>query len=354
MDRHDVLVVGGGQAGLGMGYRLQKAGLDFTILDAHSQTGDSWRQRWDSLELFTPRPFDRLPGDLKMPASTPYYPRKDDVAEYLLRYRQRYDLPVRNGFEVQHLEKTDDGFVASSATEEVFARQVVIATGPFHTPRIPACANDLDSEVWQGHSHTYRRPADVPPGDTLVVGGGNSAAQIAEELAGTHNVTIASNGPIGFSPRSLLGVSIFWVLHLTSMLRADKDAALSRHVRPYSDTVIGWGLNRLIKKGVVTHVPHAVVACKNKTVTFADGSSRGFQNVLWGTGYRFCYDWVKVDGALDDEGGPLQDRGISPVPGIFWIGLPWQNRLNSALMNGVAGDSDELMRAVLRQHGPTA
>jgi putative flavoprotein involved in K+ transport len=346
MARYDALVIGGGQAGLGMGYRLKEAGLDFQILDAHAHTGDSWRERWDSLELFTPRSFDKLPG-MKMPASAPRYPRKGDVADFLQHYREHFALPVRNNFEVQKLEKSDDGFTVSGSTDALEARQVIIAAGPFHTPRIPDFSAGLSAEVWQDHSHFYRRPADVPTGKVLVVGGGNSAAQIAEELSPTHSVTIASNGPMGFSPKSVLGVSIFWILHLTGMLRADTDAAISRYVRPYSDTVIGRGLKRLINKGVVTHIPHAATACDRSAVTFADGSAHEFPNVLWCTGYRFSYDWLKVNGALDDNGGPLQDHGISPIPGLFWLGLPWQSRLNSALLNGVTGDSEELMAKIL-------
>jgi putative flavoprotein involved in K+ transport len=347
MARYDALVIGGGQAGLGMGYRLKEAGLNFQILDAHANTGDSWAERWDSLELFTPRRFDMLPG-MKMPSSAPYYPRKDDVAAFLQQYREHFDLPVRNSFEVQKLEKNDDGFTVSSTTDTLEARQVVIAAGPFHTPRIPDFAAGLSTEVWQGHSHFYRRPTDVPEGKVLVVGGGNSAAQIAEELSLTHSVTIASNGPMGFSPKSVLGVSIFWILHLTGMLRADTDASFSKYVRPYSDTVIGRGLKRLINKGVVTHIPHAATACNASTVTFADGSAHDFPNVMWCTGYRFSYDWLKVNAALDENGGPVQNHGISPVPGLFWLGLPWQSRLNSALLNGVTGATAELMTEILR------
>jgi len=349
MARYDALVVGGGQAGLGIAYRLKEAGLEFTIVDAHEHTGDSWRERWDSLELFTPREFDYLPG-MKMPSTAPKYPRKEDVASFLQTYQERFALPVLNNFQVQKLERTANGFTVSGPADSLEAKQVIIAAGPFHTPRIPDFAVSLSADVWQGHSHTYRRPADVPDGNVLVVGGGNSAAQIAEELSSTHTVTIASNGPMGFSPKSVLGVSIFWVLHLTGMLRSDKDAAISRYVRPYSDTVIGRSLKKLIDKGTVTHIPHAAVGCEDATVTFADGSAHAYSNVLWCTGYRPSYDWLKVDGALDDQGAPLQDHGISPVPGLFWLGLPWQGKLNSALMNGVSGESEALMANVLRSH----
>ncbi|QXV56960.1 NAD(P)/FAD-dependent oxidoreductase [Amycolatopsis sp. TNS106] len=348
MAEYDALVIGGGQAGLGIGYRLREAGLDFLIVDAHGRTGDSWRERWDSLELFTPRPFDFLPG-MKLPKSAPYYPRKDDIADFLFTYREKFDLPVRHNFSVQKVEQVAEGFLVSGQDDNFTARQVIIAAGAFHTPRIPDCATRLDPGVWQGHSHSYRRPSDVPDGKVLVVGGGNSAAQIADELSATHTVTIASNGPIGFSPRSLFGVSIFWILHLTGMLRSDKDAAISRYVRPYSDTVIGRTLKRKIDRGVVRHIPHSVVDCEVSTVVFADGGRDDFPSVLWSTGYRPSYEWVKVDGALDDAGAPLQDHGVSPVSGLFWIGLPWQGMLNSALVNGVTAESAALAEAILKE-----
>jgi putative flavoprotein involved in K+ transport len=346
LERFDVLVIGGSQAGLAMGYHLQAAGISFVIVDGHPRTGDSWRRRWDSLELFTPRPFAQLPG-LNMPRSSTYYPRRDDVADYLEQYRERFQLPVRNGFQVHKLETLEGEFVASSPTTSLRAKKVVLATGPFHSPRVPECATKLNASVWQGHSHTYRRPSDVPPRDVLVVGGGNSAGQLAEELSVTHRVTTASNGMLISFPKSILGVSIFWLMHLTGYLRVDKDSWIGRHARPYSDTIIGMGLKRLIRQGAVAHVPHAVVDCEGSRVTFADGSQREFPSILWCTGYEPEYNWVKIDGALDGTGAPRQERGMSPVPGLFWLGLAWQCRLNSALINGVATDARRLMPHLL-------
>lgn len=343
MEPLDVIVIGGGQAGLGMGYRLRQAGLEFAILDERSRTGDVWRDRWDSLELFTPRPFVNLPG-LKAPGDMRYYPAKDEIADYLQRYREQFDLPVRNDFRVQNLESRDGVFVVTGDEEILSARAVVIAAGPFHTPQVPACAQQLGPEVRQLHSQDYRRPDDLGPGNVLVVGGGNSAAQIAEELSTGHRVTIASSGPIAYAPKTIAGVSLFWFMHLTGMLRADKDAWVSRYARPYADTVIGFNLKKLVDQDVVRHVPHRVTDCAGREVVFADGSRDTFDNILWCTGFRPHYDWLKVDNALDEQGGPQQTRGISPVPGLYWLGLPWQNRLNSALINGVDRETRQLMR----------
>lgn len=349
MDRFDVIVIGGGQAGLGMGYRLQQAGYEFQILDERAATGDSWRERWDSLELFTPRPFTNLPG-LPLPDTVSFYPTKDDMAEYLARYREHFALPVRHNFPVQRLEQDDDGFVVTGPDETLRARMVVIAAGPFHRPSIPEPASKLGPQVAQLHSREYRNPDSVGPGSVLVVGGGNSAAQIAEELSRDRQVTIASNGEIAFAPKTILGISLFRWMNATGMLRADKDAWISKYARPYADTVIGFGLKRLIKDGVVTHMPERVADCTEDKVVFADGSTGAYDTVLWGTGFRPHYDWVHIDGAVDGA-TPREDRGISPVPGLFWLGLAWQRRLNSALVNGVADDSAYLLdhlRAAMR------
>jgi putative flavoprotein involved in K+ transport len=347
MEPLDVIVIGGGQAGLGMGYRLREAGLEFTILDERARTGDVWRERWDSLELFTPRPFVNLPG-LKAPGNLRYYPTKDEIAEYLEHYREHFDLPVRHGFRVQNLESRDGIFTVTGVDETLHAKAVVIAVGPFHTPNVPPCAQQLGPDVRQEHSQAYRNPADLAPGNVLVVGGGNSAAQIAEELSAGRNVTIASGGPIAYAPKTVFGLSLFWFLHLSGILRADKDAWVSRYARPYADTVIGFGLKRLVDKKVVRHIPHRVADCADREVVFADGTRESFDNIVWCTGFTPHYDWLKVDKALDEDGSPRQSRGISPVPGLFWLGLPWQSRLNSALINGIARESKDLVDHLTR------
>ena len=343
MDRFDVIIIGAGQAGLGMGYQLGKAGYRFAIVDERDRPGDNWRARWDSLELFTPRPFAQLPG-LALTGIASYYPTKDEVADYLERYREHFDLPVRHGFRVRDVSLDEGTFTVSAETEALRAAAVVVAAGPFNTPYVPPCATALSLGVRQLHSQEYRNPDSVGTGTVLVVGGGNSAAQLAEELsAAGRSVTIASNGPIAFAPRRILGMSLFRVMDLTGMLRADKDAWVSKYARPYSDTVIGLGLRKLIKKGAVRHIPHRVEDCVERDVVFADGSREEFDNIVWGTGFRPHYQWLRVDGALDDAGAPRQNRGISEVPGLFWLGLPWQSRLNSALVNGVAGDTADLL-----------
>ena len=186
----DVLVIGGGQAGLAMGYHLAQRGLRFQIVDAGAEVGAAWRSRWDSLRAFTPAQYDNLPG-LAFPAAPDTYPGKDDVADYLQAYAAHFELPVRPDTMVTSLTRSNGGYVARAKAGAWEARQVVVATGPFQVPFIPPIAGELDPGVRQLHSVEYRNPATMPPGRVLVVGAANSGCQIAEELAATHRVELA-------------------------------------------------------------------------------------------------------------------------------------------------------------------
>ncbi len=207
----DVVVIGGSQAGLAVGYHLAKRGLRFVILDAGSEPGQVWRSRWDSLTLFTPAQYSGLPG-LAFPLPKDTYPSKDDVARYLQSYVSALDLPVRLNAKVTSLTQRDGAYAVETADEEFTASHVVVATGPFQVPFVPPIAGDLDEAVFQIHSADYRNPAQLPEGRVLVVGGGNSGFQIAEELAATRNVDLAVGKRVQSLPQRLLGRDLFWWL----------------------------------------------------------------------------------------------------------------------------------------------
>ena len=181
-DRYDVAVIGAGQAGLTMGYELARQRRRFIILDTADSVGAAWRTRWDSLTLFTPRRYDSLPG-LEFPGDPDGYPGRDEVIAYLESYADTHDLPVQLGSEVRSVRSENDRFRLELANEVFEADQVVVATGPFQVPSVPALAADLDPAVFQTHSVGYRNPGELPDGPVLVVGGGNTGFQIAEELA---------------------------------------------------------------------------------------------------------------------------------------------------------------------------
>jgi putative flavoprotein involved in K+ transport len=349
----DVLVVGAGQAGLGAARELllREPAARVLVLD-RGPVGQSWLDRWDSLVLFTPRRWSSLPGR-PFPAGPTRTPDRREVADYLRAYAE--PLPVRTGIAVERLTRLDGAFLAETSTGPVRASHVVVATGPFSQAHVPPLAAGLAPEVHQLHSSQYCRPADVPPGEVLVVGGGNSAAQLAVELAETHAVTVAAPRRPLFLPVSVLGVDLYRWLDLTGILRAGKDSPVSRAVRRRGDPVIGTELRDLVRRGQVRLLPHRVVAADGDQVRLADGAALAVRTVLWCTGFRPDTSWIDVPGSTGDDGEPLHDRGASPVPGLHWMGLPWQTRLNSSIIDGVAGDARELagrVSAAIAAHRP--
>jgi putative flavoprotein involved in K+ transport len=342
----DVLVIGGGQAGLAMGYYLTQRGLAFQIADAHEQIGETWRSRWDSLQLFTSGRYDNLPG-LPFPASPGTYPGKDDVASYLQAYAAKFDLPVRLSTQVTSLTRGDGGYVAKAGGEALEARQVVIATGPFQVPFIPPIAEELDPGVHQVHSARYRHPQTIPPGKVLVVGAANSGCQIARELSTTHSVELAAGRPMPAIPQRPLGRDIWtWA----TALRLDKVTAGSRLGKRLAgrDQVIGSGPRRLARRHGIRIRPR-VTAAAGRTVTFADGNAADFDVVVWATGYAADHTWIDIQDAKDDQGRILQRRGVTPSPGLYMLGLTWQHTRGSALLGWVGNDAAFLAGQIARR-----
>ena len=346
----DVLLVGAGQAGLGVAYWLRRrSDLQVLVVD-ELPVGQSWLNRWDSLQLFTPRRFSALPG-LRFPAGPTRSPSRVEMAQYLQDYVNHFSLPVETGVRVRRLSQDGPGFVAHTADGIIRAQQVVLATGPFHQPFVPDAGRGLSSDVRQLHSVHYRRPADVPPGQVLIVGGGNSAAQLALELQATHAVTIASPRPLWFLPEDIAGVSMYWWTLFTGVLRAPADAWVSRYVRRRGDSIVGTQLRRLISGGQVRLHPHRVISGRDREVELEDGTVLPVSSVVWCTGFRPDTDWIDVPGALDASGAPLHAAGASPVAGLSWMGLPWQTRLNSSIIHGVGHDSRVTARRINRYAG---
>lgn len=342
----DVLVVGAGQAGLGTAYWLtRRTSLSVLVVDGAERIGESWRQRWDSLVLFTPRRFSALPG-MRMPRGASPYASKDEMADYLVAYAERQRLPVRLQARVQSLRREGSGFVAVTTAGAVRAQQVVVASGPYARPFTPDAAAGLDADVPQLHSSRYRGPADLPTGHVLVVGAGNSAAQLAVELSRTRRVTVAAPGGMWFLPARVLGVSLYWWLYVTGVLNGASTTSTSRYVRGRGDGIIGQELQQLVAAGTVTMHRERVVGASGRRVRLADGTDVRVDAVLWCTGFRPDLRWLEVPGALDDSGRPVQDGGRSAVPGLHWIGLPWMTRLNSGIIDGVDRDARALVDRV--------
>ena len=340
----EVVVVGGGQAGLAMGYFLARQGRRFVILEAGPSVGTAWRERWDSLLLFTPRRYDALPG-LEFPGDPDGYPTRDEVIEYLEEYAQRFELLIELDSPVRSLSASDGTFSVELDDGSIEADQVVVATGPFQVPRVPALAGRLAPEVFQSHSTGYRRPGDVPPGRVLVVGGGNTGFQIAKELSATHSVHLAIGSRQTPLPQKLLGRDLFWWLTKLGLLEKTVDSRFGRRARN-RDTLIGSSPRELRRRYGVELKPRAVDA-SGRTVGFADGSRLDVDAVIWATGYRPDYSWVELP-VFDEEGRLRHRRGVTDVPGLYLVGLSWQHTRGSALLGWVKDDAEFVAAEIAR------
>jgi len=332
----DVIVIGGSQAGLAVGYHLAQRGLRFVILDAGRETGHVWRSRWDSLTLFTPAQYSGLPG-MAFPSPKDTYPGKDDVAAYLQAYVAAFDLPVRLTAKVTSLGRRGGAFVVATADEELEASHVVIATGPFHVPSIPPIARDLDQSVFQIHSAEYRNPAQLPDGGhVLVVGGGNSGFQIAEELAASRKVDLAVGKRVPSLPQRLLGKDLFWWLSGIGFMKVSTDSRLGRRLAK-RDVLIGSSPRRLRRSGVTFR--QRLTSAKGRRAVFADGTELDVDAIVWATGYRPDFAWIDIPSIKDERGGIVHRRGVVDVAGLYFIGLTWQHTRGSALIGFVKDDA---------------
>ncbi len=344
----DVLIIGAGQAGLALGYHLKQTALRFQLVENHRRIGDSWRKRYESLVLFTPRAYSALPG-LPVPGDPDGYPKKDELADYLERYASQFVLPVLVDTSIQRLERNGEGFRATTGTgETIDARAVVLATGAFQTPAVPSMARPLAAEVVQLSPETYCSPTQLPAGPVLVVGDGASGRQIARELAATHQVYLATGRPRRVSPERLLGKSIFWWMDKLGILRASRESRIGKYLMK-SDPFPGKGLalKQLKRSGVA--VVGRLLHADGKTVTFESRETASVETAIWATGYQEQADWIVIPEAKDTKGHLLHQRGISPVPGLYLIGRSWQWTRGSALLTGVGDDAFYLTKHLLHQ-----
>jgi putative flavoprotein involved in K+ transport len=345
---HEVVIVGGGQAGLAMGYFLSRRGSDFKILDAAAEPAAAWRARWDSLRLFTPVRYSSLPG-LPFPGDPDSYPGRDDVAAYLTEYARRFDLPVALGSRVKSVRHAEGRYLVELENGSYTANQVVIATGPFQVPFVPPIAGGLGEDVIQLHSTRYRAPADLPNAPVLVVGGGNTGFQIAEELSATREVHLAIGSRQAPLPQRILGRDLFWHLEKTGLLRKSTETRIGQRLQG-RDTLIGSNPRTLRKRhGVRLH--KRAVGASGRTILFGDGAELDVGAVLWATGFRPDHSWI--DAAIfDDQGRAVHRRGVTDSPGLYFLGLSWQYTRGSALIGWVGEDAEYIAEQIQTFHTP--
>ncbi len=350
-ERVETIVIGGGQAGLSVGYELARHGRPFVILDAAERVGDAWRSRWDSLRLFTPARYDGLIG-MPFPAPAHYYPSKDEMADYLEAYAARFELPVRHGVRVDRLSRNGSGFVAASGTRRFEADNVVVAMSSWQRPRVPRLAAELDPDIVQLHSSHYRNPDQMSDGDLLLVGAGNSGAEIALDAARGRRVWLAGRdvGHVPFRIESLAGrvlvpLVLRGVFHRvltvrTPMGRKKRAEALSHGlplVRTKPSDVAAAGIER---------VPR-VAGVRDGRPELEDGRVLDVENVVWCTGFDPDLDWIDVPGVATDD--PSTDRGVvAEQPGLYFVGLAFLYSVSSAMVHGLARDAGHVAEHIAR------
>jgi putative flavoprotein involved in K+ transport len=347
-DRFDVIVVGGGQAGLAMGSFLREQQRRFAILEAADAPGAAWRSRWDSLRLFTPARYDSLPGR-PFPGDPDAYPGRDDVVAYLTEYARELDLPVALNRRVRSIRRCEGGYVVEAGDDTYEATQVVIATGPFQVPFVPPAGAGLGANVFQVHSADYRAPADVPPGPVLVVGGGNTGFQIAEELARSRRVGLAIGSRQLPLPQRILGRDLFRYLVATGLMEKTAGSRIGRRMREREALIGSSPRSARRRHGVQLHP--RVTDAAGAEVSFSDGSRLGVDAVVWATGFRLDHSWIDVP-VFDERGLPVQERGVTASPGLYFLGLAWQHSRGSALLGWVQDDARHLAQQIAALEPP--
>ena len=358
MQRHEVVptvIIGAGQAGLSVGYHLARRGAPFLILDANQRVGDTWRRRWDSLRLFTPARFDGLDG-LPFPASPDVFPTKNEMADYLESYAERFALPVRTGVKVDRVTPRDGGFLVTAGDLRIEAEHVVVAMATYQKPRVPPFAAELDRGIVQLHSLDYRNPGQLRQGGVLIVGAGNSGSEIAMELARAGHAVWMSGRDVGHLPfridgalarAGLLRLVLRGLFHRVLTL----DTPLGRKARPFIVSR-GGPLIRVkpaeLAAAGVTRVPRTA-GVRDGQPLLDDGRVLDVANVVWCTGFEPGLSWIDLP-AFDGHGEPEHRRGISrTAAGLSFVGLHFLYAMSSTMIHGVGRDAEYIAERITGQ-----
>jgi putative flavoprotein involved in K+ transport len=344
----ETVVIGGGQAGLVAGYELRRRGRQFVILDAGSRVGDAWRGRWDSLRLFTPGRDCELPG-LRFTAQRSLAPTKDEMADYLERYAAHHELPIRLGVRVTRLRRDGALFRVDTTAGEITASNVVVATGSYREPKVPEFASELDGHIVQVHASGYRNPRQLQPGGVLLVGAGNSGADISLDVVRTHPTWLAgptlSHIPADIDKlfaRQVVVRVVRFVQRNVLCLRTPVGRRAAPKLRGKATPLIRQKPKWLARAGVQR--VGRVVGVRDGLPQLDDGQVPDVTNVIWCTGYWHDFPWIDIP-AFNEDGYPAHTRGVSTaVPGLYFLGLEFQFALASASLWGLARDATYLIK----------
>ena len=347
----DVIVIGGGQAGLSVGYHLARRGLRFVILDASPRIGDAWRRRWDSLRLFSPARLDGLDG-MPFPGPPSAFPTKDEMADYLEAYAARFELPVLTGVAVTKLARDGERFVIHAGQRRFEAAQVVVAMADYQRPRVPLFARELDPSIVQLHSVDYKSPAQLREGGVLLVGAGNSGAEIGVELASRHRVWLSGRHPghIPFRNEGLLARLILIrlifrvVFHRILTVRTPIGRMARRKTLSGGAPLIRQRPKELAAAGVTRAA--RTVGVRDGRPVLDDGTTPDVANVIWCTGFHGGFSWLDLP-VFDDAGHPRHDSGVvKEIPGLYFVGLHFLHAFSSSMIHGVGRDAARISDAV--------
>jgi len=340
------IVIGGGQSGLATGYYLKKRNIDFLIMDSEAQTGDSWRRRWNSLRLFTPAWNNSMPG-LSFPGGQNAFPTKDEAADFLIEYKKKFNLPVLYGARVTNVKKSSHGFQVMLEDRMLETQNLVIATGNYTIPKMPAFAHELNGKIRQIHSSEYKSPGDLPEGKILVVGAGTSGFQIALDLLSQNRKIFIAGKPTPQIPDFIFkyfGKQFVWV---------------NKYILN-TGTPMGRKFQKVIMKGSgapLIHIsPEAAQAAGVNILPRLKGVHHGCPitkageiiepaAIVWCTGFHPDYSWLDLPGAIAANGYPATHRGVSlQYPGLYFVGSQFQYSLTSTWLGGVGRDADYVVK----------
>ena len=348
-ERFETVIIGGGQAGLSVGYHLKKRGRSFVILDASERVGDAWRKRWDSLHLFTPARHDGLDG-MPFPAKPWSFPSRDDMADYLEAYVERFGLPVRSGVAADGVRRNGDRYVVTAGDRRFEADHVVLASGTFPIPKVPAFASELDPTIVQLHSFDYRNPAQLRPGSVLVVGAGNSGSEIALEAAAHRHPTWLAGDDPGHIPFRIGGLAsrlvlerlvIRFVFHRVLTLSTPIGRRVRRKNLSKATPLIRIRPSDIDASGVDR--VGRVAGIENGRPLLDDGRALDPANVVWCTGFRHDFSWIEGLG----EGEPLHRRGVvDDQPGLYLVGMTFLYAFSSEMVHGVGRDAEHIAKRI--------